>query len=596
MDRLPKELVDKILSCLPKHDLKHLLTLSSKFRYAAERYSGAFSRYDMNECNAEEFLARYSSHRLRYLREVSFRPRLPPVNYRDEPTVPCRESLEDLEKNDASFTRQIELLFATLKATEERAGTQLPSPGRYRLIIFSPLRLVDKGFEQKECLHHHYVSWRIHLIPCGLPEIGSVRSFEIHNHGDIFQIRREHEYGYTSEHRQRFEAVEMKLDLRIIVDLAVKFPNLEFLGCKVGGYEWCTARNEKYEDVQPVKYYEHDWEGPRRDSRHDFAGAVATCISQLPNSLKSACLDFLNPLDNVLDIDHEERQPDLVSPTSKDPFSSSLRMLSNNLRRLQLRVMADDSLFTSDGTTSPPWPNLEILDVMFHIATPNGRWYFHGPGPRRQGASDHATTFEVTEAHYPPHATSELDRRMESLLGKYSYQLSQWNDTTLKFRIAPDDAKLRSLLEGFAKATNAMPALRKAQIWTPLRWNCTEKFLEDGEEEYLDEHVLPMIGDILNDNDELAWGIIFVGPGPSPSGVGSRLEFHPSRQLYWRVSTWRPDAELHSLFQGIAHDRYGEDLLESWTDFERGDFLIGQECFQELFCDENRDLGFDYGL
>jgi hypothetical protein len=33
----------------------------------------------------------------------------------------------------------------------------------------------------------------------------------------------------------------MKLDLRIIVALATKFPNLEFLGCQTGSFEWCST-------------------------------------------------------------------------------------------------------------------------------------------------------------------------------------------------------------------------------------------------------------------------------------------------------------------------------------------------------------------
>jgi hypothetical protein len=53
MNQLPQELVDKISQSLSIGDLKHVLTLSSKFRYAAERYSGAFAEFNMNESNAE---------------------------------------------------------------------------------------------------------------------------------------------------------------------------------------------------------------------------------------------------------------------------------------------------------------------------------------------------------------------------------------------------------------------------------------------------------------------------------------------------------------------------------------------------------------
>lgn len=82
----------------------------------------------------------------------------------------------------------------------------------------------------------------------------------------------------------------------------------------------------------------------------------------------------MNPPYNSITIHQNKELPDLVGPGTKDPFSSSLRILSNNLRQVQLRVMADDTLFWSDSDV-PSWSNLEILDVMFHIACPTGRWY-----------------------------------------------------------------------------------------------------------------------------------------------------------------------------------------------------------------------------
>ena len=67
MNDLPQELVDRICSHLDKPDLKSVLTLTSQFRYAAERYSGAFREFSVNESNAKEFLSCFSNYRLRYL-------------------------------------------------------------------------------------------------------------------------------------------------------------------------------------------------------------------------------------------------------------------------------------------------------------------------------------------------------------------------------------------------------------------------------------------------------------------------------------------------------------------------------------------------
>jgi hypothetical protein len=56
MDQLPQELVEKICRYLPKADLKNVLTLTSKFQYASERYSGTFSEFTIDKNNFKTFL------------------------------------------------------------------------------------------------------------------------------------------------------------------------------------------------------------------------------------------------------------------------------------------------------------------------------------------------------------------------------------------------------------------------------------------------------------------------------------------------------------------------------------------------------------
>lgn len=70
--------------------------------------------------------------------------------------------------------------------------------------------------------------------------------------------------------------------------------------------------------------------------------------------------------------------PSLVFAVGHDAFSSSLSSLSYRLRKLEFKVVADSSLFwPADSAAS--WSNLEIICVLFHIASPSGRWYFKGP-------------------------------------------------------------------------------------------------------------------------------------------------------------------------------------------------------------------------
>ena len=97
MKDLPQELVDKICSYLRQEHLKKVLLLSRQFRYSAEKFSGFFKEYTVNENNIQEFVSRFSGRRLLYLKEVIFRPTLPPFPEHDEDsTADDRPRLSDL--------------------------------------------------------------------------------------------------------------------------------------------------------------------------------------------------------------------------------------------------------------------------------------------------------------------------------------------------------------------------------------------------------------------------------------------------------------------------------------------------------------------
>jgi hypothetical protein len=529
MDRLPQELVEKITGLLPHKYLKCVLTLSTRFRYAAERCSGAFKTFTFDESNAVKFLNLYSGHRLSYLRKVKFRPQFPEPRYHKEKERYCRENAQELHEKDESFTQQIKLLFRTLKLVEEGAG-ELNSPGRYQLFIYSPERQIELG----HCPHHEFVSWRVHLLDHeSLPKIASIRSLEIHHSGTA---RR-----YPFFHDSGEECIDMKskLDLRVIVDIASRLPNLEFLGCKMGSYEWCST----WYPEEPAKHYEQDWEGPRRDTRLSFAEAVETQISNLAKTLKSVRLDFLYPLADTMHFDQRRKLPDLVHPACRDPFSSSLRVLSYPLQQLQLRVMADETLFWPMGGNVPFWPHLERLDVAFHVAQPNGAWYFQGP----RGQGNDKVGFRVTDACYPSLETSDLDRDMDD-------QLEHWGTITqnCQFRVFPIDENIRPFLAAFAKAAANMPSLKKAALWSPLRFYP----LND-----LSNEIYP--DDVWGRKDH-AWGVFFAAPNER-CPWSSREDDCPFRQLWWRVAGWRPGSQLHDLFKAVGRERHGEILEENWT-------------------------------
>lgn len=89
-------------------------------------------------------------------------------------------------------------------------------------------------------------------------------------------------------------------------------------------------------------------------------------------------LRFIYPICKSDWIDQRLAMPNLVKPEIYDPFSTSLRLLSYQLRTMSIRVVADETLFwTADNSTSS-WPNLKSINVMFHVATPSGTWHFQG--------------------------------------------------------------------------------------------------------------------------------------------------------------------------------------------------------------------------
>ncbi|USP75706.1 hypothetical protein yc1106_02980 [Curvularia clavata] len=556
MKDLPQELVDKICSYLRQEHLKKVLLLSRQFRYSAEKFSGFFKEYTVNENNIQEFVSRFSGRRLLYLKEVIFRPTLPPFPEHDEDaeSIPCRETADEVRKRDEWFTKQIQWLFRTLSLIEN--WPENPVQGRYRLSIYSPTR---KPENEWHCPHQMIVNWRVRLLKADLPLISSVQSFEIYNNYNHNGMP----YYFWNGMNETSQS-ELKLDLRILVDLATRFPNLEYLGIRTGGFEWCEHSGQADD---PIKQYECDWPGLQRDARNSFADALLSLYDQLPKSLRRACLDFLNPLSRAFEIAHSKPLPDLVGPLKHDAFSSSLRLLGSNLRRLQLRCMIDESIFSLDSTAII-WPNLEQFELMFHIVRPDGTWYFQG----FDGRGHESVGFPVTNAHYPPYETTEADEDLDA-------ELDNWRKvsparTAIRFRIVPNH-RLRPLLEGFGKAAMQMRYLKEAIIWCPL--------LCDDEDSW----------DHGGSNDG-AWGIRYTDSGRWFTELGRSKSPDSGRRLEWWTLSWRPDPELHNLYRQIGCSRLGEGLEELWTDdlvkdsavrlglFEDGEFGDDPGCIHPL--------------
>jgi hypothetical protein len=526
MASLPQELIDRICGYLTRKDLKNTLTISRSFQYASERASGAYATFILTEENTEEFLNRYSGRRWAYLRCVRFRTHLPPYegddmeDAEDGETHRCRESKEELEEKDKLFTEQVKFVFRTLDQAEQQVG-----PGNLQLTIFTPIRDI-----QETCPHRKCTSWRLHLQdPDTLPKLESVRAFSMEDEKMIFPLEEDKSLS--------------KVDLRVLIDCAAKFPRLEYLGSKLGaGSPWTTDYST--ERSEAVRHYTRDWPGTLRDSRHDFATALEN--TTLPSTLRQAQFDFLYPLSEAERIDQTVQLPNLVNPAPYDPFSNSLRLISHQLRKLELKVFADATLFwPTDGAAS--WPNLESLCVLLHMATPSGQWYFEGP--KGDGHDDKG--FEVTDESYPPLADTPEDEEWDEDIDDNGLDISARSCT--KFRVQPNDDVLVPFLTAFAKAAANMPVLKEACLWTPLKWDWDGA---DGYENFNSQEIAK------SPDQPLGWGITYVAPHNLGFHAFPGQHHSESRQLWWTTAQWRPSDELRHLFQQIGDKNV--ELLEYW--------------------------------
>ncbi|KAL1607710.1 hypothetical protein SLS60_002645 [Paraconiothyrium brasiliense] len=554
MENLPQELIDRISSHLDVVQLKQTLMVNQKFQAAAERYSGAFDEVSIDEKTAQKFFDTFSSHRFRYLRRIKFATTLPaPQCDPDAGRPPCRESQEDLKALDEDFTRQIRLLFDVISKLEARV--QSYSPGNVQLTIYTPFMDVDPNLF---CRHRAFVSWRVHLLaPQHLPILGSIRALRVVN-GTSF-----------SPFKEPWRTLR-KLDLRVLVDIANKLPNLGALACEIGGDEWPTPLTD-----ETTANFWRVYQGPRRDTRHDFASAVEN-ISMPP--LREVLLNFICPNDHNERIDQRVAMPDLVAPARYDPFSSSLRTLSYSLRRMCIFAVVDSTLFLPRDGSTPSWPYLESVNVRFHMASPSGTWYFKGlqDGGRIGGYK------LQDESAYPP-----LEKTLQDEEEDEEEDYVDWQGWAhAQFRVMPDDDVLGPFLAAFAKSTQYMPSLKEAALWCPLKFS-----VEDMGGLYEDYDSSEVKQD---DVQAMAWGIAYTAPGQKAFSEHPGVDKAACRQLWWKVGKCRPNPRVCELVRQVGRQQHGDDLIEHWEDEYYGDGLVDRDIFEafewRVFPDFNLDL------
>ncbi|KAK0637488.1 hypothetical protein DIS24_g10768, partial [Lasiodiplodia hormozganensis] len=458
MAQIPQELIEHVALYADGETRKNMVAVSPSFQAAVERH--VFDKISLKSKDLERFQALYHGHRTRILHSIVFTikfPKLENTDDEDEP-LPCRESLEDIQSIDQFFTRHIKQLFNAIKALEE----QNPSTMQGISLTIKVTRPSDYNKEADYCDHRRWPCWRLHLLsPSSLPPLSSIRTLSFQ---DAFPSYYDDWGGERSRH----------LDMRALLDLATKLPNLEHLRT-LGPLERFPVSYLRDEATQCRRV----WEGPWRDTRLAFASATAELNHSLPLATLTTLKLHFFAADQASMCDQARPLPDLTDgrPRGHDPLSAALHALSRNLVELDLRAVVDASLFWPARTEDPPphWPRLRRLRVEFHNCTPDGSWYFASPHPSSSSSSsspdrdpDRGFPITATTAHYPPLGPDP--HPADAAWDEYwSYVVDDLEPDV--FRVRPNAARIEPLLVAFGRALGCMPKLQAAEVFTWVGWS-----------------------------------------------------------------------------------------------------------------------------
>jgi hypothetical protein len=541
MERLPRELLDHILSFVPLDDIWNCFYVSRKFRKAAE--VNAYSSVTLTEKNAEAVLNRYCSGHWRNLREIAFQTSLPSPEYPysrlfdETPPNIYREDAVTLRAYDEEFTRQIGFFFDTIHTLENYHAAS-PVKGSIELIVYLPKMAINLD---EFPLQRAFSSWRIHLLnPSFLPTLQSIRSL-------VLARPQQHSIAARRGSNSAYMTIR-RLDYRVLLDISARLPRLSTLQCRLGADELsANSTSSAFGWNTTLRYALGDWLGPRRDARSDFADAVETANAE---GLRHVNLDFLFPIKDISTVDQRIPMPNLIGQRCCDPLSSSLRVLSYGLRSMRLRGIFDSSLFWPAGGDTLCWPNLEHLHVMFYMASPSGSWYFDSPPGLHVDNADGEIGFAQDEL-YPP-SSDGLDEYHETHRSALSGRVYKF-----QFRSEPVSHTLTPFLTAFAKAAAQMRKLKAFELWAPIEWELQDQFEWEWDLSAIaagtrDELMAP----------SLAWGIAYADRGVRTFSSDCGEIVPAARQLWWRTADWRPQQDLHRLFQQIGADRSDEPAVE----------------------------------
>jgi hypothetical protein len=507
MDKLPQELINRIVwfaerypgqekrgsairqyfrSDGPPSEFPRLAILNRTWKEAVE--SITFHRLGVKSDELESLQSIVTGNRRNYLSCISFQAELPAYS---EEAYERKESRLDRHANNESFTEAITGLFRVLRTWEDDGVKN-----RVRLSIVgasSPtdFREVDEfRIQLGGCRDIQSARWaesHLRLVePENLPALSNVQHLTIENDG----VRR--------------------LAPSVAPDLAVALPELrtvdwEFLDCEAGS-DAGSDQDSLDSDYDP------EWESAtcpkaRSEARAEFANKLS--LTHL-RSLSSATIVFVHCTPS----DQRYTVPSIVPEGyTYDPFSSSIRTLSQCLTTLTLSAHVDPTLFwPSDVNAIPPsWPHLKSLDITFDMVAPSGKWYFTGPTP----------------------AYDSDDDPVRGTVGSVDAREFSWAD----FRQHPDPETFDPFLGALAEAVARMPVL--------------ESFM--------------LTSDMVGKTRKLH--ISYHAPGQRAEWGDEDLEDEEHRRIYYACETgvWVPEPKTSEGLKRVGIQKYGGEAIERYV-------------------------------
>lgn len=463
------------------------------------------------------------------LREYDYDWNMPLLLNPPEKALACRETQQEFEHINSSFSAQIHALFEALRDFESRAtstnGGALIGTDGLQLAI----RVNNQSFDiYPSCLHRNFHSRRLFLgeeddsrNATSLPQLSHVTTLRLHP---------------ARDYAPAITFVNTRpVSPRLLMQLASRCPKLREIDCP-----WLWERTPAAFRLRSVRHFTRPWEGPWRNSRHEFGRAVRELINELPASLRVARLWFWQPSAFYSESDQGVPMPDLVWPQSEDPLSIGVRDLASRMEELDLRAFLRVELFKTPLT----WPHMKRLCVEFHPWCPDGTWYFVGPGDERAKSE---RGFEVTGEHYSPEEPNELDDEIDEEYVEDEGTEEEVEYTTDMFRVIPCSTKIEPLLLAFAQALECMPALEEAQLFAYLAWQPSE----ERQRAYKGADNAP-----FNMNRAIyRWGVTY-----APGRNGQR------GSVTWQVGTWRLQQGVIQAFNALDGQNGGADIV--WKPFE----------------------------